>query len=88
MSHMHDPNIAHDPFVTSQPSEPYLAPERFDVYRAALKFQSMVARIAIKGHREIRDQLERASLSTILNTAEGIGRRSGIDKARFYSIAR
>jgi four helix bundle protein len=42
----------------------------------------------IEGNRELRDQLNRASLSVILNLSEGVGRGSGIDKARFYSIAR
>ena len=38
--------------------------------------------------RAVRDQLDRASLSVVLNTAEGAGRFAPRDKARFYSIAR
>jgi four helix bundle protein len=38
--------------------------------------------------RVLRDQLERASLSTVLHIAEGAGRRSRRDKARHYAIAR
>lgn len=36
----------------------------------------------------MRDQLERASLSVVLNIAEAGGRRSRRDKARYYAIAR
>jgi len=36
----------------------------------------------------LRDQLERASLSIVLNTAESAGRSSALDKARFVTIAR
>jgi four helix bundle protein len=36
----------------------------------------------------LRDQLDRASSSIVLNIAEGAGRVSGPDKARFYTIAR
>ena len=66
----------------------YISVEKLDCYRVALEFQVLVARLTIKGHRELRDQLSRASLSVIVNLSEGVGRSSGIDKARFYSIAR
>ena len=36
----------------------------------------------------LRDQLDRASVSIVLNTAEGAGRVSPADKARFYAMAR
>ena len=39
-------------------------------------------------NRIVRDQLERASLSVVLNIAEAGGRRSRRDKARYYAIAR
>ena len=38
--------------------------------------------------RVLRDQLERSSLSVVLNVAEGGGRRSRKDKARHYTYAR
>jgi four helix bundle protein len=62
--------------------------ERLDCYVVARDFVDLSTRIMIRGHREIRDQLKRASLSILLNCAEGAGRRTGVDKARFYSIAR
>ncbi len=38
------------------------------------------------GHR-IKDQLERASQSVVLNLAEGSGKPTQRDKVRFYAIA-
>jgi four helix bundle protein len=36
----------------------------------------------------LRDQLDRASVSIVLNIAEGAGRTTGPDKAHFFAIAR
>ena len=36
----------------------------------------------------LRDQLDRASASLVLNLAEGVGRRTPGDKAHFFAIAR
>lgn len=69
--------------------EPILDFERLDVYRVALEFQALATSIVLPaGHREVRDQLDRAALSIVLNTAEGAGRSSAADKARFFSMAR
>jgi len=38
--------------------------------------------------RELREQLDRASLSALLNTAEGNGRRQGRQRAKFFDDAR
>ena len=63
--------------------------ERLDVYRVALEFQALATSIALPvGRRELRDQLDRAALSIVLNTAEGAGRSGAADKARFFSMAR
>ena len=66
---------------------PLLDFERLDVYSVALEFQALASSIALpQGRRELRDQLDRAALSIVLNTAEGAGRTA--DKARFFAMAR
>jgi len=58
--------------------------EELDIYRLELKFLAWVTQFladpcgaSLAGSRELRDQLDRASLSMLLNTAEGNGRRQG-----------
>jgi four helix bundle protein len=49
----------------------------------------LTATLLPKGrHAVLRDQLERASVSIVLNLSEGAGRFTPADKARLYSIAR
>jgi four helix bundle protein len=68
---------------------PMLDYERLDVYRVALEFRALASSITLPaGHRELRDRLDRASLSIVLNTAEGGGRVGAADKSRFYAMAR
>lgn len=62
--------------------------EKLDVFRVAVEFQALAAGLLPKGQAILRDQLERASVSIVLNIAEGAGRRSRGDKRRFYAIAR
>ena len=63
--------------------------ERTDVYRVALEFLELVGHlIPRRGFADLRDQLERASASIVLNTAEGLGRSASADKARFFVMAR
>lgn len=63
--------------------------EKLDAYRVAIEFQVLASQLLPKrGHAEFRDQLDRASVSIALNIAEGAGRFSPLDKARFYAIAR
>jgi four helix bundle protein len=67
----------------------YLDCERLDCYRVAVEFQALAARIISNGRLgALRDQLDRASVSIVLNLAEGAGRRSPRDKAHFFTIAR
>jgi len=78
-----------EPTLTSTASAPLLDAERLEVYRVALEFQVLAARLVPrKGPSVLRDQLDRASVSIVLNVAEGAGRFSGPDKARFYAMAR
>ena len=67
----------------------FLDCERLDVYRVAVEFQILAASIG-SGRRlgALRDQLDRASVSIVLNIAEGAGRRTPADKAHFFTIAR
>jgi four helix bundle protein len=69
--------------------------EKLDVYQLELKFLTWVTQfLANLSHlsatqtRELREQLDRASLSALLNTAEGNGRRQGRQRARFFDDAR
>jgi four helix bundle protein len=77
------------------PEEPLFAgaalldAEKLDCYRIALEFQAFAGQLVPKrGYAELRDQLDRASISIVENIAEGCGRRFPADKARFYSMAR
>lgn len=69
--------------------------EKLDVYQIELAFVGWVTpllhevKTAAGGfHREVCDQLDRASLSALLNTAEGNGKRQGRQRAKFFDDAR
>jgi four helix bundle protein len=58
--------------------------ERLDAYRVALEFQGLIPQLLPrKGQTHLRDQLERASASVVLNLAEGAGRRAHNEKVHF-----
>lgn len=57
-------------------------------YQVALELHTQCSVLVALLQRIVRDQLERASLSVVLNTAEGGGQRSRRAKARYYTIAR
>jgi four helix bundle protein len=65
--------------------------ERLDVYRLAVDFvgkgHDLVERLP-RGRGYVADQLQRASLSIVLNIAEGAGKFHSADKASFYARAR
>jgi four helix bundle protein len=67
---------------------PALEIDRLDAYRVALEFHRLVSVATRSVHGDLRSQLNRASLSVPLNTAEGFGRRSAAERRHFYSIAR
>jgi four helix bundle protein len=62
--------------------------ERLEVFHVAVEFQAAAARLLPTGHAVLRDQLERASLSVVLNISEGAARRGRRDRARFFTTAR
>jgi four helix bundle protein len=63
--------------------------DRLDVYRVAREFDVFaVSVLPRRGCASLRDQLERASSSVVLNVAEGCGRYARPEKAHFYLIAR
>ncbi len=65
--------------------------ENLDSYQAAIEFLALAAGFLEdipRGYAFLTDQLKRASLSIPLNIAEGYGKRSDKDRARFYDIAR
>src|SRR5262245_43607915 len=78
---------------TPEPAGPvpqaHLDCERLDCYRVAVGFQAIAARL-VSNRRvgALREQLDRASVSIVLNIAEGAGRRAARDKAHFFTIAR
>src|SRR5260370_41934671 len=68
----------------------YFDHERLDVYREAIDFCGWVGQFlaAISAKIAAKDQLDRASTSIPLNIAEGNGKFSARDRARFLEMAR
>jgi four helix bundle protein len=64
--------------------------ERLDVYRAAIEYVAWAYRFCgkLRGHRNAKDQLLRASQSIPLNIAEGNGKATDADRRRYFEIAR
>jgi len=65
--------------------------QNLDVYRKAKELNKEVLKF-LKGNKQIdsyiRDQLKRASISIVINIAEGSGKFSKADKRNFYTISR
>jgi four helix bundle protein len=75
--------------------EPIFDHEKLDVYGLELEFIAWTAdfleeasQSLVSHRRELCDQLDRACLSVLLNTAEGNGKRQGLQRARFFDDAR
>src|SRR5437763_3670982 len=68
----------------------YFDHEKLDVYREAIGFCGWIGEFLsrILGKAAAKDQLDRASTSIPLNIAEGNGKFSGRDRARFFEMAR
>ncbi|PYQ11058.1 MAG: four helix bundle protein [Acidobacteria bacterium] len=80
------------PAQSSDSSAALLDAEKLVCYRLAVEFQTLATRLVPRQRgvllATLRDQLDRASVSIVLNIAEGAGRFSPPDKARFYTMAR
>jgi four helix bundle protein len=75
--------------------DPIFDHERLDVYGVELGFIAWLAAFlddasesSAQYRRELMEQLDRASLSMLLNTAEGNGKRRGRQRAKFFDDAR
>jgi four helix bundle protein len=68
----------------------YFDHEKLDVYQEAIAFCGWVGELLgeISAKAAAKDQLDRASTSLPLNIAEGNGKFSTVDRARFLEIAR
>lgn len=68
----------------------YFDHERLNAYRVALAFNEWVGEFlsATNAKAAAKDQLDRAATSIPLNIAEGNGKFSRRDRARFFDIAR
>jgi four helix bundle protein len=68
----------------------YFDHEKLDVYREAIAFCGWIGEFlpAMSSKAAAKDQLDRASTSIPLNIAEGNGKFSSKDRARFFEVAR
>ena len=81
-------SASEEPPTAPEVTEPKLDANKLHVYHVALELHALCSTLVGSLQRIVRDQLERASLSVVLNVAEAGGRRSRRDKARYYAIAR
>jgi four helix bundle protein len=59
--------------------------KNFRTYQLAIEFYHLSSALSLPRH--LKDQLNRASSSIVLNLAEGVGRSSFAEKKRFFEIA-
>jgi four helix bundle protein len=65
--------------------------EKLDAYQCGIRFAALAFQILEhmpRGQSELADQFKRAVLSIPLNIAEGAGKPTNKDRARFNAIAR
>lgn len=88
-------NVGKELLKPASAAAPMFDHERLDVYQLELEFIGWVTNLIeevskqAKGKTaEVCDQLDRASLSALLNTAEGNGKRQRQVRAKFFDDAR
>ena len=59
--------------------------QKFKTYQLAIKFYHQVSHLKLK--EPIKNQFNRASLSIVLNLAEGSAKPTAKDRRRFYRIS-
>ena len=59
--------------------------KNFRTYNIAVEFYHLAQNLKMPRH--LKDQLDRASSSVVLNLAEGAGRQTAADQKRFFTIA-
>jgi four helix bundle protein len=64
--------------------------EKLEVYQASLEFITWTIPVleGLPGNASVRNQLDRASTSVLLNIAEGNGKFTSPDRCRFFDNAR
>ncbi len=65
--------------------------KQLDVYKCAIEFLALTTEILEKlprGHARLANQFDDASMSVALNIAEGVGKTTEPDQAKFFAIAR
>ena len=65
--------------------------QKLDVYQCSIEFLALSRRLVQclpRGHSDLIDQLRRSAQSIPQNIAEGAGKSSRADKAKYYCIAR
>jgi four helix bundle protein len=65
--------------------------KELDVYKCAIEFLALTSEILEKlprGHSRLASQFDEASMSVALNIAEGVGKTTERDQAKFFAIAR
>ena len=86
-----DLDIDGQPVIAETDIPSVLSFQRLRVYQRSIEFLALVMEVIAelpKGHAELADQLLRAAQSQPRNIAEGAGRRTAADQARFYAHAR
>jgi four helix bundle protein len=71
------------------PAETWFDHEKLDVYREAIAFVGWLSELLENAVRvgDVKDQLDRAATSIVLNLAEGNGKYAPKDRCRFFDTA-